>query len=163
MHCRSPYCLVQKYFRNASWSSCRGSVVMNPSRIHEVVGLIPGPAQWVKGPALPWAMVYVTDVAQIWQLLWLWYGLPAAGPLHPLALELSYATGGAQKKQKKKKKRKEEKQAEIINAIKSGWVKRLHRNHVFFTKPQSHFRSWGFFQKVPGSTQGKPGISCDRK
>ena len=29
-------------------SSCRGSVVMNPTSIHEDAGLIPGPAQWVK-------------------------------------------------------------------------------------------------------------------
>ena len=34
----------------------------NLTRIHEDMDLIPGLAQWVKGPVL---LVYVTDVAQI--------------------------------------------------------------------------------------------------
>ena len=34
-------------------SSHRGSLVTNPSRNHEVAGLIPGLAQWVEDPALP--------------------------------------------------------------------------------------------------------------
>ena len=36
----------------ASRSSLCGSLVMNSTSIHEDVGLIPGPTQWAKDPAL---------------------------------------------------------------------------------------------------------------
>ena len=39
--------------KRATWSSCYGSAVMNPTSIHEDVGSIPGLDQWVKGLALP--------------------------------------------------------------------------------------------------------------
>ena len=31
--------------------------LMNPTRNYEVAGLLPGLAQWVNDPALPWAVV----------------------------------------------------------------------------------------------------------
>ena len=47
-------------------SSHRGASETNLTRKHEVAGLIPALIQWVKDPALPWAVVYVADLAWIW-------------------------------------------------------------------------------------------------
>ena len=59
------------------WSSCCGSVVTNPTRIHEDSCSIPDPTQWVKDSAL----------------LCRWCRSAAAAPIQSLAWELSYCQG----------------------------------------------------------------------
>ena len=45
----------QELNKNLSWSSHCGSAIKNLTSIHEILGSIPGLAQWVKDLALPQA------------------------------------------------------------------------------------------------------------
>ena len=73
--------------RKQKWSSCCGTAVMNPIRIHEEKGLISGLTWWVK------------DLA----LLWLCCRPAAAALIQPLAWEFPYANKQTNERPKKKK------------------------------------------------------------
>ena len=81
---------------------------MNPTRNHEVVGLIPGLTQWVKDLALVLPLPS-EDPA----LLWLWCRLAAVALIRPLAWEPPYAVGAALKKKKKKKEKRKKKNTSL--------------------------------------------------
>ena len=86
------------------WSSHQGSVVTNPTRIHEDADLIPGLAQWVKGP----------ECHELWCRLQTWLGshivvaVAYAGSCSThsaLSRGTSICHGWSPKKKKKKKKK----------------------------------------------------------
>ena len=76
-------------------SSHRGSVVMNPTRIHEDAGSIHGLIQWVKRSSITMSCGVGRRHGLALALLWLWCRSTPAAPIQPLAWALPYAAGVA--------------------------------------------------------------------
>ena len=73
---------------------------------HEDMGLIPSPAQWVKGPKVAMSCGVVRRYGLDLSLPWLWLWLEAVAPIPSLAWKLlPYAAVAAIKESKKKKKK----------------------------------------------------------
>ena len=73
----------------------------NPTRNHEVSGLVLGLAQWVNNLAWPVSCGVGHRGGSDLALLWLWRRLVATAPIRPLAWEPPYATGAALEKTNK--------------------------------------------------------------
>ena len=59
-----------------------GSVVMNPTSIHEDIGLIPSPTKWVKDLVfVSYGVGHRCSLDPMW--LWLWSRLAVAAPILP--------------------------------------------------------------------------------
>ena len=62
---------------------------------HEVAGLNPGLAQWVKDLVFAMSCFIGRRCGSDPELLWLWSRLAAVAPIKPLAREPPYAVGAA--------------------------------------------------------------------
>ena len=98
---------LERFKISSLGSSHCGAAETNPPSNHE--GSVPCLIQWVKHPALPWAVVQVAEVARIWRGFGCGCGigrLAAEAPVWPLAWELLYAVVAALKSNKNKKIKK---------------------------------------------------------
>ena len=100
-------------------NSCCGSAERNLTNIHEEMGLIPGPTQWVKGWIISMGYGVGSRGSSELVLLWLWCRPEAVALIWPLVCELPCATGAAKKtnKQKQQQTNKQNKQKKWILKI----------------------------------------------
>ena len=89
-------------------SSCHGTEETNLTRNLEVVGSIPGLAQWVKDPGIAVSCGVGRRRGSDPTLLWLWCKPVATAPIRPLAWELPYAMSLALEKTKRQKTKQKE-------------------------------------------------------
>ena len=73
----------------------------NPTRNHEVVGSVPGLAQWVKGSDIAVSCGVGCRCGLDPTLLWLWSRLVATALIRPLGWEPPYAQGAGQEMAKR--------------------------------------------------------------
>ena len=109
--------------------SC-GAAEMSPARNPEVVGLIPGLAQWVKDPGIAMSCGVGRRLSWDLFLLWLWWRLAAVALIGPLAWEPPCASGAALKSKQTKKQKQTQ-----TNKNKPT-TKELQKNDIFLPNPR---------------------------
>ena len=77
----------------------------NPTRNHEVVGLIPGHVQWVKDLSIAVSCGVGRRLGLDPALLWLWCRPAATAPIRSLAWDPPYAVGAVLKNKTKQNKK----------------------------------------------------------
>ena len=107
-HSRQPSSPLRLTLKLKIRSSCCGTAETNPTRNHDIAGLIPGLAQWVGGSSVAVSCGVGCRHGSDPVLLWLWCRPTAAALVRPLTWEPPYAVSVALKGQETKTKTKQQ-------------------------------------------------------